>query len=447
MSRVLIHNATLVNEGEITQGSLVIENGRIAEILTHGKPLSAPCDELVDASDCYLLPGVIDDHVHFRDPGLTHKADIHTESCAAAAGGVTSIMDMPNTLPQTTTLEALEQKQELMAEKSLVNYSCYFGATDSNYKLFHDLDVRHVCGIKLFLGSSTGNMLVSQHSSLIRIFTSAPMLIAAHCENPAMIEKNAQMMRHQMGNQPIPIFHHAMIRSVEACLSSSQTAIELAQMTHARLHLLHISTSKELRLLSALPLDQKHITAEACVGHLWFAKGDHRKLGTLIKVNTAIKNTTHRDALRKAVNEGRIDVIATDHAPHLLADKEGDALTAASGMPMVQFSLPLMLELVDRGFFTLETVVEKMCHAPARLFQISERGYLREGYRADLVLVSHGKEHKVTRDEVLSKCKWSPLEGTSLHWSVEKTWVNGQMVFDGQQVDTSCRGEALEFDR
>ena len=367
----MIHNATLVNEGEITQGSLVIENGRIAEILTHGKPLSAPCDELVDASDCYLLPGVIDDHVHFRDPGLTHKADIHTESCAAAAGGVTSIMDMPNTLPQTTTLEALEQKQELMAEKSLVNYSCYFGATDSNYKLFHDLDVRHVCGIKLFLGSSTGNMLVSQHSSLIRIFTSAPMLIAAHCENPAMIEKNAQMMRHQMGNQPIPIFHHAMIRSVEACLSSSQTAIELAQMTHARLHLLHISTSKELRLLSALPLDQKHITAEACVGHLWFAQGDHRKLGTLIKVNPAIKNTTHRDALRKAVNEGRIDVIATDHAPHLLADKEGDALTAASGMPMVQFSLPLMLELVDRGFFTLETVVEKMCHAPARLFQIS----------------------------------------------------------------------------
>lgn len=447
MSRVLIHNATLVNEGEITQGSLVIEDGRIAEVLTHGKPLSAPCDELVDASGCYLLPGVIDDHVHFREPGLTHKADIHTESCAAAAGGVTSIMDMPNTLPQTTTLEALEQKQELMAENSLVNYSCYFGATDSNYKLFHDLDVRHVCGIKLFLGSSTGNMLVSQRSSLIRIFTSAPILIAGHCENPVMIEKNAQMMRKQMGKLPIPIFHHAMIRSVEACLSSAQTAIELAQLTHARFHLLHVSTSKELRLLSSLPIDQKLITAEACVGHLWFAQGDHRKLGTLIKVNPAIKNSTHRDTLRKAVNEGRIDVIATDHAPHLLADKEGDALTAASGMPMVQFSLPIMLELVDKGYFTLETVVEKMCHAPARLFQISERGYLREGYRADLVLVSHDKAHQVTRDEILSKCKWSPLEGTTLHWKVEKTWVNGQLVFNGQQVDTSCRGEALEFDR
>ena len=447
MSRVLIHNATLVNEGEITQGSLVIENGRIAEILTHGKPLSAPCDELVDASGCYLLPGVIDDHVHFREPGLTQKADIHSESCAAAAGGVTSIMDMPNTIPQTTTLEALEQKQELMAEKSVVNYSCYFGATESNYKLFHELDERHVCGIKLFLGSSTGNMLVSQRSSLIRIFTSAPILIAAHCENPAMIEKNTKLIKQQMGNRPVPIFNHAMIRSVEACFSSAEMAVEMSKLTHARLHLLHISTGRELRLLEKLPLDQKHITAEACVGHLWFAQGDHRKLGTLIKVNPAIKSSTNRDALRKAVMDGRIDVIATDHAPHLLADKEGDALTAASGMPMVQYSLPLMLELVDQQKFTLETVVEKMCHAPARLFQVSERGFLREGYRADLVLVSHEGEHTVTRESVLSKCGWSPLEGTPLHWNVEKTWVNGQMVYDGQQVNAGCRGEALEFDR
>ena len=447
MSRVLIHNATLVNEGEVTQGSLVIEDGRIAEVLTHGKPLSAPCDEMVDASGCYLLPGVIDDHVHFREPGLTQKADIHSESIAAAAGGVTSIMDMPNTMPQTTTIEALEQKQELMAEKCVVNYSCYFGATDNNYKLFHELDERHVCGIKLFLGASTGNMLVQQRPSLIRIFTSAPILIAAHCENPVMIEKNARLVKQQMGNRPIPIFNHALIRSAEACYSSAEMAVEMAKLAHARLHLLHVSTGKELRLLQDLPIEQKLITAEACVGHLWFAQGDHRKLGTLIKVNPAIKNTTHRDYLRKAVMEGCIDVIATDHAPHLLADKEGDALTAASGMPMVQFSLPLMLEMVDKKHFTLETVVEKMCHAPARLFQVSERGYLREGYRADMVLVSHEGEHTVTREEVLSKCGWSPLEGTTLHWKVEKTWVNGQMVFDGQRVNDSVRGEALEFER
>lgn len=447
MSRVLIHNATLVNEGEITQGSLVIENGRIAEILTHGKPLSAPCDEMVDASGCYLLPGVIDDHVHFRDPGLTQKADILTESSAAAAGGVTSIMDMPNTIPQTTTLEALEQKQELMAEKCLVNHSCYFGATDNNYKLFHELDERHVCGIKLFLGSSTGNMLVSQRPSLIRIFTSSPILIAAHCEDPAIIEKNTKTVKLQAGHLPVPILNHSLIRSVEACFSSAQMAVEMAQLTHARLHLLHVSTSRELRLLSNLPIGQKLITAEACVGHLWFSQGDYRKLGTLIKVNPAIKNSTHREALRKAVVDGLIDVIATDHAPHLLADKEGDALTAASGMPMIQFSLPLMLELVDKHLFTIETVVEKMCHAPARLFNICERGYLREGYRADLVLVSHGKEHKVTKESILSKCQWSPMEGTTLHWNVEKTWVNGTLVFDGEKVHTNYRGEALEFDR
>ena len=449
MSRVLIHNAQIVNEGTITQGSLVIENDRIAEILTHGKPLAAPCDEMVDASGCYLLPGIIDDHVHFREPGLTQKADIFTESMAAAAGGVTSIMDMPNTKPQTTTLEALEEKQQLLSEKCVVNHSCYFGATDTNYKLFHNLNPRHVCGIKLFMGASTGNMLVDQDSALIRIFTSAPMLIAAHCENQDIIQSNTELIRRQAANGRVPMFNHSIIRSVEACFTSSQKAVELAQMTHARLHLLHLSTGSEVNLMRRLikESDERLITAEACVGHLWFHSADCRKLDTLIKVNPAIKTSIHRDALRKAIKAGYIDVIATDHAPHLLSDKEGDAITAASGMPTIQFSLRMMLELVDKKWFSLETLVEKMCHAPARIFQIAERGYIREGYKADLVLVKPSQEHQVEKSEILSKCGWSPLEGAKLHWGVEKTWVNGRLAFDGQQVDTTCRGEALEFDR
>lgn len=446
MKRTLIHNATIVNEGQSIQGSVVIENGRIAEVLTHGKPLAAPCDEILDATGCYLLPGVIDDHVHFRDPGLTHKADILTESRAAAAGGVTSIMDMPNTSPLTTTLEALNAKLDLLNEKCIVNHSCYFGATNNNYSEFSKLDNHRVCGIKLFMGSSTGNMLVDKMNSLLRIFNETDLLIAAHCEDQNIIKKNMAKYKAMFtGEADIPVSKHSAIRSTEACYSSSELAVKMAKVAGARLHILHISTAKELNLFSQAPLTEKKITAEACIAHLWFSQTDYRTLGTRIKCNPSIKNKTNREALRKAVNSGLIDVIATDHAPHLLAEKEGGALKAMSGMPMIQFSLVSMLELVNEGVFTLETIVEKMCHAPAQIYHIHQRGYIREGYQADLVLVRPDSPWEVTADKVLSRCGWSPLEGQTFHWKVEKTFANGHLVYTDHTVDESYRGEELRF--
>lgn len=446
MKRTLIHNAFIVNEGQRKQGSLVIENGRIAEVLTDGKPLSAPCDTTVDATGCYLLPGIIDDHVHFRDPGLTHKADILTESRAAAAGGVTSIMDMPNTNPQTTTLQALAEKQELLAEKCIVNHACYFGATNDNYTDFASLDPHRVCGVKLFMGSSTGNMLVDRVESLQRIFGGTDLLIAAHCEDTSIIQQNAEKYGKRFTKRAdIPVMKHSAIRSVGACYASSHLATELAKEAGARLHILHISTDRELTLLSQLPLSEKKITAEVCIAHLIFCQPDYRRLGTRIKCNPAVKKVTHMHALQNAVNNDLIDVIATDHAPHLLAEKEGGCLTAMSGMPMIQFSLVSMLDLVDQGVFTIEKVVQKMCHAPADLFAINNRGYIREGYHADLVLVRPQSPWTVTTDCILSKCGWSPLEGKSFNWKVEKTYVNGHEVYDGSQVDEAYRGDALRF--
>ena len=391
MKRTLIHNATIVNEGQSVKGSVVIEDGRIAEVLTNWKPLSAPCDETIDATGCYLLPGIIDDHVHFRDPGLTHKADILTESRAAAAGGVTSIMDMPNTNPVTTTLDALNAKLDLLNEKCIVNHSCYFGATNDNYSEFGKLDKHRVCGIKLFMGSSTGNMLVDKMNSLLNIFNGTDMLIAAHCEDQETIKNNIAKYKEMFaGENDIPIGKHPYIRSSAACYASSELAVRLARIAGARLHILHVSTAKELQLFNDYSLSEKHITAEACVAHLLFTLSDYRTLGTRIKCNPAIKKQADRDALRAAVNSGLIDVIATDHAPHLLSEKEGGALKAMSGMPMIQFSLVSMLQLVDEGVFTLETIVEKMCHAPAQIYRINERGYIREGYRADLVAYPGG---------------------------------------------------------
>lgn len=446
--RTLINNVTIVNEGTSTVGSVVIENGHIAEVLTNWKPLSAPCDETIDATGCYLLPGVIDDHVHFREPGYTEKADILSESRAAAAGGVTSIMDMPNTNPQTTTLDALHQKLDLLGERCIVNHSCYFGATNDNYRDFAQLPRQRVCGIKLFMGSSTGNMLVDELESLIRIFTGTDLLIAAHCEDSQIIEKNIKRFRYHFRNrEDIPVEKHASLRNTEACFASSNLAVKLARESGARLHLLHVSTAKELQLLSAQPLDEKRITAEACIAHLLFSQTDYKQYGTRIKCNPAVKTISNLKALRNAINEGAIDVVATDHAPHLLADKVGGATQAASGMPMIQFSLPAMLELASQGVFSIETVVEKMCHAPARLFGIEGRGYVREGYKADLVLVRPESPWQVTPETVLSKCGWSPLEGKTFRWKVEKTWANGHLIYTDGQVDDNYRGEELRFER
>lgn len=447
MKRTLIHNATIVNEGRSVQGSVVIEGDRIAEVLTYGKKLSIPCDETIDATGCCLLPGVIDDHVHFRDPGLTHKADILTESRAAAAGGVTSIMDMPNTTPLTTTLSALEQKFDLLNEKCIVNHSCYFGATNNNYTEFNQLDKHRVCGIKLFMGSSTGNMLVDKTNSLLNIFNGTDMLIATHCESQEIIKKNTEYYKKMFSDAPeVPISKHPNIRSSAACYASTELAVRMASLAGARLHVLHVSTAKELQLFSDIPLEEKHITAEACVAHLLYRQQDYKELGTRIKCNPSIKKQADRDALRNAVNTGVIDVIATDHAPHLLSEKEGGALKAMSGMPMIQFSLVSMLELTEKGIFSIETIVEKMCHAPAQIYGICDRGYVREGYKADLVLVSHGDRWEVNSEIILSKCGWSPLEGNSFRWKVERTFANGHLIYSDGQVDDTYRGEELRFD-
>lgn len=447
MRRTLIQNAVIVNEGRKVAGSVVIEGEKIAEILVGEEQASAPCDEVIDASGCYLLPGAIDEHVHFRDPGLTHKADITTESHAAAAGGVTSIMDMPNTNPQTTTLEALEEKFALLAEKSSVNYSCYFGATNNNYTQFPQLDKRRVCGVKLFMGSSTGNMLVDRMASLRNIFGGTDLLIAAHCEDQGIIKDNTDRYKKEFGGDDVPLAYHPLIRSEEACYRSSELAVQLAREANARLHIMHISTARELSLFSDAPLKEKRITAEACVSHLLFTEEDYQTLGARIKCNPAIKTADDRKALQKAVSSGLIDAIATDHAPHLLSEKEGGALKAMSGMPMIQFSLVSMLELADKGAFSIEKVVEKMAHAPAQMYDIQNRGYIRKGYQADLVLVRPDSEWTVTTDCIISKCGWSPLEGHTFRWKVEKTFANGHLLFDNGKIDESYRGQELIFER
>ena len=446
MKRIHIHNARIVNEGQTFCGAIVIENEVIAEVLKQGEEPSAPCDETIDAQGCYLLPGVIDDHVHFRDPGLTHKADMYTESMAAAAGGVTSYMDMPNTNPQTTTLEALENKFQDAATKSIVNYSFYFGATNNNADDLAKLDKKHVCGVKLFMGSSTGNMLVDRMETLKNIFANAGMLIATHCEDQNIISANAAAYQKKYGDDP-DVKYHPEIRSEEACYESSALAVQLAKETGARLHIMHISTAKELTLLEDKPIAEKNITAEACVSHLFFCDEDYEKFGTRIKCNPAIKSKKDRDALRQALTCNLIDVIGTDHAPHLLSEKQGGALKAVSGMPTLQFSLTAVMELVHQGQLSIEQLVQKMCHAPTTLYQIERRGFIRPGYQADLVLVNPQKEWTVTNDCLLSKCGWSPMEGETFHSKVEKTFVNGHLVYADNQVNTTHRGQALTFCR
>ena len=437
--RTLIQGGTLVNEGKLFEGSILIEDSQIDQIYTGPHTPEASYDELIDASGCFILPGVIDDHVHFREPGLTAKADIESESRAAAAGGVTTYFDMPNTVPQTTTLEALEEKFVLAARKSHVNYSFFFGATNDNVELFPQLDAHRIPGIKLFMGSSTGNMLVDRREALEKIFASSTLPIMTHCEDTEIINRNMAAAIQQYGDDP-KVTHHPEIRSEEACYESTKLAVELAKKHDARLHIAHLTTAKELELLEGTK-----ITAEATVSHLYFYDRDYTALGTRIKCNPAIKTQRDRDALREALNDGRIAVIGTDHAPHLLSQKEGGCQKAASGMPMIQFSLVTMLELVDQGVLSIERLVELMCHNPARLFEVRQRGFLREGYQADIVLVRPDTGWTVTKDVIQSKCGWSPMEGHMYLWRVERTLCNGHTVYQQGRVDTSYIGQPVTF--
>ena len=439
--RTLIKGGTLVNEGRLFDGSILIEDSRIAQIYTEPHTPEASYDEVIDASGCFVLPGVIDDHVHFREPGLTAKADIETESRAAAAGGVTTYFDMPNTVPQTTTLEALDEKFALAAQKSHVNYSFFFGATNDNAALLSTLDVHRIPGVKLFMGSSTGNMLVDRREALDTIFASSKFPIMTHCEDTDIINRNMAEAIQKYGEDP-KVQHHPEIRSEEACYESTRLAVELARQHHARLHVAHLTTARELELI--IP-DYPSITAEATVSHLYFYDRDYAALGTRIKCNPAIKTQRDRDALREALNDGRISVIGTDHAPHLLMQKEGGCQKAASGMPMIQFSLVTMLELVDQGVLSIERLVELMCHNPARLFEVSRRGFLREGYQADIVLVRPDTGWTVTKDVIQSKCGWSPMEGHMYLWRVERTLCNGHTVYQQGRVDTSYIGQPVAF--
>ena len=438
--RKLIKNGTIVNEGRTFDGSIVIDGKDIQQIIEGSVCPEVSVDETIDASGCFVLPGIIDDHVHFREPGLTAKADIDTESQAAAAGGVTSYFDMPNTVPQTTTLEALDEKFQLAARKSHVNYSFFFGATNDNSHLFPQLDKTRIPGIKLFMGSSTGNMLVDRREALDRIFATAGMPLMAHCEDTAIINRNMAQAKSLYGDDPA-VSHHPEIRSAEACYESTRLAVELARQHHAQLHVAHLTTARELELFEP----DSRITAEATVSHLYFCDRDYSLLGTRIKCNPAIKTERDREALQQALTDGRIAVIGTDHAPHLLSQKEGGRARAASGMPMIQFSLVTMLELVDRGVLTIERLVELMCHNPARLFGIEGRGFLRPGYRADLVIVRPNTGWTVCPTDILSKCGWSPMEGHTYLWQVQQTICNGHTVYRHGKVDATYIGEPLRF--
>ena len=447
MNKKWIKDALIINEGRRFQGSVLIAGDTIEAVYEGPVPPEVDTTpyEQIDAQGKWLLPGCIDDQVHFREPGLTHKADIRSESRAAVAGGITSFMDMPNTKPQTTTLEALEWKFERAAQTSVANYSFFFGGTNDNFKEIQQIDKTRVPGLKLFLGSSTGNMLVNNKAALERIFSECGMLIAIQAEKEEIIQRNIAHYTRLYGKD-LDISFHSLIRSEEACYASSAEAVELATRLGARLHILHLSTARETTLLdNTLPLSEKQITGEVCVHHLWFHDGDYAQFGNRIKWNPSIKTLADRNALRQAVNENKIDIVATDHAPHLPAEKEGSCLKAASGGPLVQHSLVAMLELAREGHFTYEKVVEKMAHAPATLFHIDRRGYIRPGYYADLVLVDPQHAWTVSRENILSKCGWSPFEGYTFHHAVDTTFVNGEIAYQRGQVNDALRGQELKY--
>lgn len=443
--KILIKNAKIVNENKIIESDLLIENDLISKIQKNIP--EEDIDKIIDASGKYLLPGVIDDQVHFREPGLTWKGDIESESRAAVAGGITSFMEQPNTVPNAVTQELLEEKYKIAAEKSFANYSFLMGGTNDNLEEVLKTNPRNVAGIKLFLGSSTGDMLVDNPETLENIFSKVKMLIAVHCEDEATIKKNTETFKEKYG-EDVPITCHHLIRSEEACYISSSKAIELARKTGARLHVFHLSTAKEMELFrNDIPLKEKKITAEVCVHHLTFTNEDYATKGNFIKWNPAVKTQKDKDGLWAALLDDRIDVIATDHAPHTLEEKSQKYLKAPSGGPLVQHALNVMLENFKNGKISLEKIVEKMCHNPAILFEIEKRGFIREGYKADLVLVDLNESYTVSKENVLYKCGWSPFEGSTFHSKITHTFVNGFLAFENGKVSREKRGERLLFDR
>jgi dihydroorotase len=447
MSSILLKNATIINEGKSFRGDLLIKDEIISAIGSPGQ-VRAPSDsKSIDASGLLLIPGVIDDQVHFREPGLTHKGDIFSETRAAAAGGITSFMDMPNTIPQTVTLEALACKNRMGAEKSIINYSFYLGATNNNLREVLKADPAEICGIKLFMGSSTGNMLVDNEYALQELFKRTSLPVASHCEDEPTIKKNSEIYRQKYGEE-VPVSMHPLIRSREACFLSSSYAVRLAKEYNTRLHILHLSTADEMKLFSnELPLSQKRITGEVCIHHLWFDDSSYDTLGTKIKWNPAIKTRFDRDSLVDNVNKDLIDIVATDHAPHTIEEKSNSYFKCPSGGPLVQHSLVAMMELWHRKFFSIEKIVEKMCHNPGILFNIKERGFIREGYKADLCLVDPSNPWTVSKENILYKCGWSPFEGTTFRSKVIMTIVNGTVVYDNGFINEDYRGQRLLFNR
>jgi len=443
---LLIKNIIIVNEGTQQPGSLLINQGKITKILSPKEENTIKVKQVIDGKGKYLFPGIIDDHVHFREPGLTQKADIYTESKAAIAGGVTSYMEMPNTIPQAINQQLLADKFDLAAQKSLANFSFYLGATNENLSEIKKINPTEVCGVKVFMGSSTGNMFVDD-KALTKFFSESPLLIATHCEDDTTIKNNILKFKKEFGEN-VPIHYHPTIRSEEACYKSSSLAVELAQKYNSRLHILHLSTAKELDLLNqSIPSRNKKITAEVCVHHLWFSDMDYPKHGTRIKWNPAIKTLKDRDALLEGLKNNKIDVVATDHAPHTLEEKENSYFKAASGGPLIQHSLVAMLELYHQQKISLEEIVNKMCHTPADIFQIDKRGYIREGYWADLVLVDVQDSWTVQKNNILYKCKWSPFEGQRFNSKITHTIVNGNIVFKDDHFNEETKGMRLKFNR
>ncbi len=448
MSRRIMYNAELVNEGKRWHGYLVIDNELIEKVGEGNPPaeLLNQCDDVCDVDGALVMPGVIDDQVHFRDPGLTYKGDIESESAAAVAGGVTSYMDMPNTKPPTVTLDALEAKNRRASEVSLANYGFFIGATNENINTLLAVDYSITPGVKVFLGASTGNMLVNDRDELKAIFSEVPAIIAIHSEDEMLIRRNREFYLKKYG-EDLPVKFHPLIRSTEVCYKSTARAVEMANKYGTRLHVLHVSTARELELFSNAPIPGKKITSEVCVHHLWITDQDYPRLGNLIKWNPAVKTWNDRAALRTALIQGYLDIVATDHAPHLLSEKQGNCLTAASGGPLIQHSLLVMLELVHQNVFPLNLVVEKMCHAPAELYGIEKRGYLREGYYADVVVVEQNIPFTVRSENILAKCGWSPFEGYTFHNTVRSTYVNGNLVFDQGCVIRESIGKRLRYKR